>query len=1071
MRRISRRSPRVTRLLVLFICSSFLFSSLALAGGVSRGPGSPQDESRRGHPEAGQPAAALPNLDDVRYRRYPEPQAPAPIESTARRHRKPRVPRNGLRVGDPIPAGFSVGQLTTGQVSADNDETASSGAKKLKVTAQNKKAQNPTSRRLHHARSTTTPLFPTGINDDWYVGNFFSYTLGRAPSTSGSPSEQTYWYNMVRSAGPHGQPSMTLAVREMGMTLFESAEYAARNRTNHEYVCDLYETYLLRYPDSGGWTFWEGLLNPPNSFTREQVRRAFDESGEYINDVATIVNHGSISGAVASLASARMDHGNQSGDQVRARDAEWSTTLLRLPGRAGFDLSLGLSYSSAATWTKSGPYIYFDADNSSLSPGFRLGFPTIQEPYFDAAIEQNVYLLITSAGTRIELQQVGATNNYTAGDSSYLELTDNGASGLLLRSSDGTQMSYSKIESEYHCTNIKDRNGNFITTNYNSLGDLTTVVDTLNRTVTFNYDANTNLTSITQMWNGQPHTYATFSWDNKGIQPSFAGAALVGCGNGIVIPMVVRMYFDDGTFVDPYYPGPGSGAFAQTGIVAAFTRFSPDNQPRAYTAFDFTTDQGDTTPRIADNRVWAQGWTGSNGVPNEVMTQFSTIGNGVYAVTAQDGTVDKVYYGTGWQRGLTTMTKSYASVADYQADSDAAPKWKKKTTTTWTQDDINLSYEKNARVTETNVDDSDGNHRRVTLGYSTPFNLPEGGTGVLPSDVYEYAATGATLPILRRSHTAYNVSSPYLDATHRIIGLPTAKYVCEGSSTETPCTDTSGAALLSKMSFLYDETGSVVYQGAPVQHDTAFDSVSITGRGNLSSIRRHDVTNLSQTVATNMVYNTAGSLFTTTDASGHLTTIGYADAFSADGVNATNPGVVTLAYPTMVTDPSGYTSSAKYHYDLGAPTWRQTPQPNTTQNLPGPQQTMLYDSVGRLQRVTNLVNNAYVRYVYGASVTKYVQSYASVNNVADEKYSIQTYDWAGHPLTSATNHPGSTGGYSAQATIYDQMGRAVKQSNPTEIDGNWSPAGDDAAGWLAIHATNLRLERPSTTNHQYRQHV
>jgi hypothetical protein len=36
-------------------------------------------------------------------------------------------------------------------------------------------------------------------------------------------------------------------------TLFESAEYAARNRSNHDYVYDLYKTYLMRDPDQGGW--------------------------------------------------------------------------------------------------------------------------------------------------------------------------------------------------------------------------------------------------------------------------------------------------------------------------------------------------------------------------------------------------------------------------------------------------------------------------------------------------------------------------------------------------------------------------------------------------------------------------------------------------------------------------------------------------------------------------------------------------------------------------------------------------------------------------------------------------
>ena len=68
---------------------------------------------------------------------------------------------------------------------------------------------------------------------------------------------------------------------------------------------------------------------------------------------------------------------------------------------------------------------------------------------------------------------------------------------------------------------------------------------------------------------------------------------------------------------------------------------------------------------------------------------------------------------------------------------------------------------------------------------------------------------------------------------------------------------------------------------------------------------------------------------------------------------------VTLAYPTSVTDADGYSSSVRYNYDFGAATWKQTPLPNTTANTPGPSQKLAYDTIGRLQRITNLVNNAY----------------------------------------------------------------------------------------------------------------
>src|SRR5205085_10794732 len=208
---------------------------------------------------------------------------------------------------------------------------------------------------------------------------------------------------------------------------------------DHWYVYDLYKSYLMRDPDSSGWAFWESQVP---SVGREQVRRAFDESIEFNNIVSTLTASGTPSPAVSSLATARVDPFNETGDQLRARDCEWGVGLLSLPGRAGLDLGLGLSYSSLV-WTRSGPYAYFDEDRGSPSPGFRLGFATIQRPFFDAQVARNVSVLVTCSGQRVELRQVSTSNTYEAGDSSRLQLIAGGS--LLLRSTDGTQMAYAQF--------------------------------------------------------------------------------------------------------------------------------------------------------------------------------------------------------------------------------------------------------------------------------------------------------------------------------------------------------------------------------------------------------------------------------------------------------------------------------------------------------------------------------------------------------------------------------------------------------------------------------------------------
>jgi hypothetical protein len=66
------------------------------------------------------------------------------------------------------------------------------------------------------------------VLDDAFVQNFFTWTVSRAPSAS----ELTYWNDQLRVAYAQGQASVKLAAVEFAKTLFESAEYAARNRND-----------------------------------------------------------------------------------------------------------------------------------------------------------------------------------------------------------------------------------------------------------------------------------------------------------------------------------------------------------------------------------------------------------------------------------------------------------------------------------------------------------------------------------------------------------------------------------------------------------------------------------------------------------------------------------------------------------------------------------------------------------------------------------------------------------------------------------------------------------------------
>ena len=337
--------------------------------------------------------------------------------------------------------------------------------------------------------------------------------------------------------------------------------------------------------------------------------------------------------------------------------------------------------------------------------------------------------------------------------------------------------------------------------NYNSLGDITSVVDTLGRSITFNYDSSANLTSISQAWAGQTHVWASFGWDTKGIQPNFSGVALVGIANASTFAALTQVNFDDGTVYSFDYPG--TGQFAQTGVVSTISR-TIAGTPRAYTAYSLTNDTSDPTPRISSSRAWAENWSDINSVPHEVTTNYSVasdyswgkITTAPYGSTYADGIIYKQFFATtGWQKRLPTESKVYLSNADEQNDHA-----EKRTITAWTQDDPNASYQSNPRVTETNVYDASSNRQRVAFKYTTPFNLPEGGTAVLVSDVFEYDADGATLPFMRRTHTDYNLSSTYLSLSRRLIGLTSATLVCGASASMTDCSELERFALKSYLS-------------------------------------------------------------------------------------------------------------------------------------------------------------------------------------------------------------------------------------------------------------------------------
>ena len=169
----------------------------------------------------------------------------------------------------------------------------------------------------------------------------------------------------------------------------------------------------------------------------------------------------------------------------------------------------------------------------------------------------------------------------------------------------------------------------------------------------------------------------------------------------------------------------------------------------------------------------------------------------------------------------------------------------------------------------------------------------------------------------------------------------------------------------------------------------------------------------------------------------HFTHFSYVDSFS-ESVNRN-----TFAYPTTITDPDNFASTAQYNFDFGAITRTQTPAPaGQTQ---GAIQTWSYDTIGRVDRITTTNNGAYTRFVYPTSLTN-VQSFSTIND-ATEQYAATFFDGAGRVRATAAALQDITDGYVGQYTKYDLMGRVNQVSNPTQINSSWTPTGDDSS-WI-----------------------
>jgi RHS repeat-associated protein len=131
---------------------------------------------------------------------------------------------------------------------------------------------NWTQRYNYDRYGNRTEVFSYSADD--YVKNFYQIAFTRQPYTNELQDATA----SLQTAYAQGQSQFLTAMGNLGESLFSSTTYANRNRSNHDYVYDLYKAYLFRDPDAGGWAWWESQVAANG---RAAVRAAFLGSAEF----------------------------------------------------------------------------------------------------------------------------------------------------------------------------------------------------------------------------------------------------------------------------------------------------------------------------------------------------------------------------------------------------------------------------------------------------------------------------------------------------------------------------------------------------------------------------------------------------------------------------------------------------------------------------------------------------------------------------------------------------------------------------------------------------------------------
>jgi hypothetical protein len=98
------------------------------------------------------------------------------------------------------------------------------------------------------------------------------------------------YLTQMRTAQCTGVDAVKNFSYQIALSFVQSGECAVRNRSNTQYVEDLYNGILRRGGECAGFTAWVNTLN--SGETRENVLKAFTDSPEFQTQVDAVIAAG-----------------------------------------------------------------------------------------------------------------------------------------------------------------------------------------------------------------------------------------------------------------------------------------------------------------------------------------------------------------------------------------------------------------------------------------------------------------------------------------------------------------------------------------------------------------------------------------------------------------------------------------------------------------------------------------------------------------------------------------------------------------------------------------------------------